>query len=364
MFLGLLTLPACNRNSAETGSENPTATATAEGEAAPLPEGDALRQRIDAVIDFTRARQMKVEEQAAWQIVHGILCFGPQLQIEVGGKPVSALDYLLGGGQLKGWIMRPADHGVEAIVEAGSKTGQGHKDQWLGYLCQSGLSIDHPLRVGDKDYTLKDLLTQAQWECTEGMEASWTLMATCTWLPLDATWQARDGSEWSTERLLAMEIAQDLGESSCGGTHRMSGITMAVNRWKAEGRELTGTWKEADDLIQSCLDKARDFQQPDGTFSANFFVRPAAAHEVADQLHCLGHTFEFCCYALPHERLAEPWMVKAAVQLCELLELTRDHSLECGALYHAAHGLVLYREHRFGAPAAVAEAAAPSNTAR
>ena len=66
---------------------------------------------------------MTAKDHAAWQIVHGILAYGRNLPLDVNGKTVSALDYLLDGGQLRGWNFKPGDHGLEAIVEAGSKTG-------------------------------------------------------------------------------------------------------------------------------------------------------------------------------------------------------------------------------------------------
>ena len=34
--------------------------------------------------------------------------------------------------------------------------------------------------------------------------------------------------------------------------------------------------------------------------------------------------------------------------MCDLFRKTEKLPLECGALYHAAHGLVLYRERVFG----------------
>ena len=35
---------------------------------------------------------------------------------------------------------------------------------------------------------------------------------------------------------------------------------------------------------------------------------------------------------------------RAATRLVTLLEQTSDIDVECGALYHAAHGLLLYRQ--------------------
>ena len=187
-----------------------------------LPDDNSLRNRIDHVVKFCREnRHMSSKDQAAWQVVHGVLAYGRDLQIYHDGKLVSALDYLLAGGQMRGWVLRKGDHGLEAITEPGSKTGQGHEDQWLGYLSQCGLSLDQPIVVAGQTYTTRDLMTQAQWDIYDDMEATWTLMGFITYLPLDAEWTAKDGAKWNIERIVAMETKQPLGDSACGGTHRM-----------------------------------------------------------------------------------------------------------------------------------------------
>jgi hypothetical protein len=74
----------------------------------------------------------------AWQVVHGILAFGREFPLQHDGTESAAVDYLLDGGRLTGWNLRSGSPGVVAVVEEGSTTGQGHPDQWLGYLSQCG----------------------------------------------------------------------------------------------------------------------------------------------------------------------------------------------------------------------------------
>ena len=51
---------------------------------------------------------------------------------------------------------------------------------------------------------------------------------------------------------------------------------------------------------------------------------------------------------LDDKQLDEPWVKRAVLHLVECFEKTQNFDLECGALYHAAHGLDLYRLRRFG----------------
>ena len=65
-------------------------------------------------------------------------------------------------------------------------------------------------------------------------------------------------------------------------------------------------------------------------------------------LSTTGHILEFLALAMPQQQLADPWVARATGYLCQLFRQTQDVALECGALYHAAHGLVLYRERIYG----------------
>ncbi|MFM7413099.1 MAG: hypothetical protein ACKO6E_07820, partial [Planctomycetota bacterium] len=92
-----------------------------------------LCPRIDAALAHARdGRRLDADVQGAWQVVHGILAFGTALPLRHDGTESPAIDYLLGGGQLTGWRLRPGSHGVFSPVEEGSTTAQGHTEQWLG----------------------------------------------------------------------------------------------------------------------------------------------------------------------------------------------------------------------------------------
>jgi hypothetical protein len=270
----------------------------AAGEQEATPSDDELRDRIDRAVSFGRAnRHLDGDQNAAWQIVHGLLAFGKDFEIYHQGKLIPALDYLLGGGELNGWK-----------------------------------------------------LTQSQWDIFPGMEATWTLMAYATYLPLDTEWTARDGSEWTIDRIVDMEADQEIDSSPCGGTHRLYGLALALNRHLADGGQLSGPWAKADGQIQAAIAKAKANQQADGSFSSQFFLRPAFSDDIDKRLGASGHTFEFLTLALGNQQVTEPWMTRGLLSLLDMLERTDQVELECGGLYHAMHGLELYRLRRFGPP--------------
>jgi hypothetical protein len=77
------------------------------------------------------------------------------------------------------------------------------------------------------------------------------------------------------------------------------------------------------------------------------------------RLSATGHVFEVVVSALDDERLREPWVTRAAERLVSLLEQTADVDVECGGLYHAAHGLLLYRHRICGAEQSIPSSPPP-----
>lgn len=365
---GLL-LIGCNTadNATDNATPGTSAAATpvssgAAADAADLPSDADLLKQIDEALDYTfDHRRLSVgqtaNDQAAWQIIHGALAFKREFLVRDGDKDVSAVDYILGGGSMKGLALRRGDlldEGTQrfgiATVVANDKMGQGHIDQWLGYLSDCKLPLEQPLVVEGRQHTLADYIDQAKRDVHKnaGREYSWTLMALNSYYPTDYTWQAGDGSEWSIAKLLEIELEHSLDQSPCGGTHRMTALTMAYNHRRAEGKPFEGVWKNLAERIDQCVDKAREFQNPDGSLSSNYFARPGKSADLAVCMGSAGHVMEFLATALDKDELQDPWVKRAVLDVCKLFRKTKPVDVECGALFHAAHGLVLYREKVFG----------------
>ncbi len=332
----------------------PTQLATSPDQ---LPSDEELLRELDEVLQFTYdERHLNLREHAAWQILHGALAYQRGFLVDNDdGSRISAVEHLMQGGSMKGWQVEVVSNdtgqlGLRALVEEGSKTGQGHVDQWLAILAQCDLPPDQIIRVGDQQVTMADFVAQAQWDVPRNVlrEYSWTLIGLSTYLPQGATWTASDGRQWDLEKLIAIEAEQELATAACGGTHRLIGMSMALNRHLAADGKLEGGWQQADRVLQDAIKQARQLQNADGSFSTNYFQRPGRSPDLAQNLGASGHILEFLTLSLTDEQLREPWMQRAVLHMCQLFRQTRKVPLECGALYHAAHGLVLYRTRLYG----------------
>jgi hypothetical protein len=324
-----------------------------------LPSDDELKKSLDDALDFTfEKRRLNVEDQAAWQIIHGALAFKRDFLVRAGGKDVSAVDYVLQGNPLTGWNLARGDlldekagrYGVRALYEPGTKIGQGHYDQWMGYLSDAGLKLEEPIVVEGKQHTIEDYIVQIERDVprVSNREYTWTVMALTAFRPSDYEWTASDGQKWSIEKLLDIELEYVTDEGPCGGTHRMYALAIACNRHLRAGGKLDGIWQRVDEKIGQEVARAKAAQNADGSLSAHYFQRPGTAADITEWMASSGHVFEFLAEALDKEQLQEPWLKRAAARLCAQFKKTKPIDVECAKLFHATHGLVLYREKVFG----------------
>jgi hypothetical protein len=365
VLLGIVGLVAILTGCDSGGSDAGTAgTLQNEAAPAPLPSDDELARRIDAVLMHTlHERVLRLDTHAAWQIIHGVVAFGPKFPVMHGDEEVAALDWVLAGKPMKGWTMRPGSDGVVAVLEAGSKAGQGHPDQWLGYIALWGLPSSTPLVVDGKEFTIGDLITQAMKDVHDGKEATWTLLGLSEYLHPTQEWEDGEKSIWTLERLVAMEAAAHVSDerardhinsAACGGSHRLTALARALNRYgermpqSESSQPLTGGWAAASERVQWAVEQARANQLPSGAFSVHYFSRPSDSADLSELLGATVHTLEFLTFALDDKELAAPWVARAANFLCGVFEKTKSIDLECGALYHGANSLARYRQRRFG----------------
>ncbi|MDA7951565.1 MAG: ADP-ribosylation factor-directed GTPase activating protein isoform b [Pirellulaceae bacterium] len=331
---------------------------------APEVEDTVLRDRIDSVLEFTaQKRHLSLHEHAAWQILHGVLAFGRDFPLtDANGRKMKAVDHLLAGGQMRGWHMQSGyllnseeakngakkRYGLLASMEGESQAAQGHNDQWLAVLSQCDLPIDQEIVVHGETYTIADWVEQIKKDIPRNVEFSWTLICLSKYLSSEESWTDVYGQPWSLEKIVQKEIEADLHANACGGTHITIGVAMALERHRERGGKSTGQWARARQYLDEQVLAVKRNQNEDGTFSTDYFRDKVNSPGLDLHLNASGHTLEFLALHLPKEELEKKWVQKGVHRLCRLFEMTKRYDLECGALYHAAHGLVLYREKVYG----------------
>jgi hypothetical protein len=335
-----------------------SSAANSDGDSENPSDTETTRQRVAQTLkrDFAQ-RGLSTSQNGAWQVLHGVLAYGKDFVVQTDNGPQNAVDYLLGGGALDGFNPRAGDRfgsgsprqGVKAQLQPETKIGQGHRDQWLAVLVQSGVKKSDELKTPDGDFTIQDWIRQTQYDVPLNLETefSWTLIALTALDPTTTAWLARDGETYDVESLLDSEVQQyrmDARSGACGGTHRLIGIAMALNQRRNEENPVTGVWADAEQVIESAIATAKQNQNPDGSYSTSYFHRTGWTRDLGESLGTTGHVLEFLAIAAPDDVLQQPWVQRSALQLCDTLDACEGIDLECGVLYHALHGLAEYEK--------------------
>jgi hypothetical protein len=329
-----------------------TARAPAAAAALPAPEPlptppgrpDGLRARVEAAIQQTRERDL-LTSNGFWTVFHGILGLGPEVMLlnpETGAR-VKALDYIAGGGELRGLRFIPTRDGLD--VQTGPTfVGQGHQDQFIAEMAQWGVSPDLPFTVNGKDYTYMDFVrhTRARARVTADQELSWAIVILGQFFGTEGGWINAAGEAVRFEDVVRYEMKASVNDAPCGGTHRLFGLSWVYHLHLRRGGRKEGLWQEVAEHTARYQRLARELQNRDGSFSTNFFRGPGNATDRQLRLNTTGHIFEWLALSLSDQELQEQWVRDAANTLALMFLEIQGAPMEGGTLYHAVHGLIIY----------------------
>ena len=305
-----------------------------------------LPQLINDAVSITSRRYLTADVHTPWQIMHGLLALRDQYKIKVDGEKVSALNWLTERRNYKGQpIIEHTPHGGRFHTFTEPYAFEGHPNQFLAISTMSELSVDFAFNttVGGQ-VTIQDMINNAKADVNDREEITWTLWALSRYLPVDTEWFSAAGEPWSIERLVQIQTYANPVDAACGGTHGLFALSLARNSYLSTGRPLRGIWLEADQKIKRFVAKSKSLQNPDGTFSTEYFKGPGKSSEFGKRIATSGHILEFLMVAAQDDQLQQEWMQKAVFAVANDLVENRKAAADCGPLYHALHALVLYRQ--------------------
>lgn len=331
----------------ESSGAKPVVESAAKQPIKVLPQTARLRPRIDTALNYYLLKPESNVERSPWAVFHAILPFGSETTLRADGRTVSAINWMCFNGSCRGQrIFIPQKNGsFQPAVGAGV---QGHDGQFLAILAQSRVPANYPLQVGRKRYTLEDLIDYEMRTCQAKTELTFKLISLSHYLVNDATWINDKGEQWSIERLVEEELAQPIIGSACGGTHRLMGLSYALKQRKAAGLPIDGHYARAEVFLADFIDYAWTLQNPDGSFSTEWFEGRGNKQDMQRKLQTTGHIVEWLVYTLPDEELQSPRLLRSIEFLTYCLVEQRQTDWKIGPRSHALHALAMYQERLFG----------------
>lgn len=309
--------------------------------------------RIETCLQHYYQKPVNADQLRPWSILHGVLGYGQDAIVSTRGKDVNAIEYLCanGIGHDRRLLMLNG-HNLSVAVGIGF---QGHEGQLLAILGQVKTPLDQELVINNQKFTVEDLVEYEKLGCRPNSELTFKLIGLLNYLPSDAVWSDSSGGKWDLSRMIYEELRQPINGAACGGTHRLMGLSYAVETRKARNEPLDGQWKRADTFVQSYINKVFELQNSDGGFSTEFFEGRSNTQDRIRQIYSTGHVLEWLMIALSDQQLEKPEVGRMVDFLLDLMEAEYRPNVELngtdvGPKNHALRALRLYELRVYGQP--------------
>lgn len=341
-------MPAVAAEEAEKASGDAAEGVAAPADASLSPELQELRSKVRETLGSYFRRHLNTRDHTPWEVFHQVIAFGSDTLVRRGGpkgKTVDAVRWLCDNQPSHGMQLMHLERDQMALRRG--KGVQGHAGQFLAILAQRNVARDYPIEVGGRKFTVEDLILTEQRTCVTGEELTFKLIAFSHYLEPDARWKNDRGEIWTVERVLREEIGAPIRGAACGGTHRLMGLSYAVQRRQRLDQPMDGEYKRAESYLRDYHRYAFSLQNEDGSFSTEWFAGRGNRDLKDRKLQTTGHITEWLAYSLADKHLADPRMVKAMGFLTTLLHDDRKAEWAIGPMCHALHALALYDERVF-----------------
>ena len=346
----------------ETDDEESEASAAAPAAAAPAiaptPEKPLppltrqltyVRSRVRGVLRGYYRKQLNSREHNPWEVMHGMLAYELQSRIRQGsprGKLITSIGWLCYNKPCKGQTLMHVTREGELRARYGVGL-QGHLGQLLAMLAQCRVSPDYPILVGQHQFTIRDLIEAEKKTCYPDSELTFKLLAFQQYVDLDEKWVNDQGLEWDFPLLIREELAQPIRGAACGGTHRLSSLSLTVKARVRRGEPLDGEYARAAEFVNKYHQYAFQLQNRDGSLSTSWFRGRGDESDIDRRIKTTGHILEWLCYSLSDEELRDQRTLRAVSYLANLMASNYDNDWEVGPMCHAIHALMVYDERVF-----------------
>ena len=306
---------------------------------------DQLIDLVEEAVTKTSRRYLDVDQYTPWQIMHGVLALRGDYRLRSRGRLISGIDFISSGPKFRGeYWWQKTSFGGRGHPYSVPYHFEGHINQFPALLSMAALPMDHKLVARGGTITVGDIVRNAQRTVNTNEEISWTLWLLTQYIKQDAQWVNAQGQKWSMESLVRLQVADGVDNAPCGGTHGLFALAFSRNAYIRQNGQLRGVWVNSEYKLRKHIELARQLQNPDGSFSTNWFKGRGFTYDFKERIKTSGHMLEWLMMALPASRLDEPWVRRGIQAVANDLIRNATAPAECGPMYHAVHALVLYME--------------------
>lgn len=298
-------------------------------------------QRAEACLAHYLDHPESTAVRSPWAVMHALLAFGGDYNLVHGQGKVNAIGWMCHNGTCRTQrIFTPTSRGFTPNVGDGV---QGHEGQFMAILAQCNVPLNYPIQIGSSKFTVEDLVRHEMMTCKEKSELTFKLIGLSYYLDSNKQWRANDGKIWSIAKLIQEELAQPIIGAACGGVHRLMGFSFSVKQRQLQGQPVNGQFARAAKFVHEYISYTWQLQNPDGSFSTNWYEGRANEPNEERKVQTTGHMLEWLMYTLPDEDLNNPRVGKSIDFLLSKIYDKRDQKWPIGPRGHATRAVGLYQ---------------------
>ena len=297
-------------------------------------------QRSHACLDHYLRNAETTTARSPWAVMHALLPYGADYELIGPNGRVNAIGWMCHNGLCRTQrIFTPRGESFVPNVGGGV---QGHEGQFLAILAQCQVPLDYSIQIGSKKFTVEDLVRYEMATCKERTELTFKLIGLSYYVDADKQWRSNDGKIWSIEKLVREELAQPVVGAACGGTHRLMGLSFSLRQRELQGFPINGQFARSAKFINEYVRYTWQLQNPDGSFSTNWYQGRANDPDDERKVQTSGHMLEWLMFTVSDDELTSPRVEKAVDFLLSRIYDRREHKWPIGPRGHATRALALY----------------------
>lgn len=298
-------------------------------------------QRTEACLTHYLDNPESTSVRSPWAVMHAVLAFGADYEMIHAQGRVNAIGWMCHNGTCRTQRMfTPKGKGFTPNVGDGV---QGHEGQFLAILAQSNVPLNYPIQIGAAKFTVEDLVRYEMATCKEKSELTFKLIGLSYYLDSNKQWRASDGKQWSIQKLIQEELAQPIIGAACGGVHRLMGFSFSVRQRQLQEQPINGQYARAAKFVRDYLEYTWQMQNPDGSFSTNWYEGRGNEPKDERKVQTSGHMLEWLMYTMADEEIKNPRVGKAIDFLLSKIYDQRDYKWPIGPRGHATRAVALYQ---------------------
>jgi hypothetical protein len=231
---------------------------------------------------------------------------------------------------------------------AAGASRESHYDQTIASMAKLGLSLDTPIGLQGRSYSLRDVMRDsiASFDLKQA-EIEWTSIAYALYLPPASSWVNKFGAECTFDQLAHELLQRNPARSSCAGGHLLEALITLVDVEKEFPHIISGESKRLiEERLSHLVKRATANRLEDGSWNVDWSNEPTnkpSYGPLPSRLLATSHTLHWLIHVPARDRPQAEFVTTSARWIKRHLQVA-DRGLIESHFCPCTHGVSVLAE--------------------